>query len=109
MAQALDVPAGGLFMFSRGAYSNYGYCGHFLAMEPLDKSVFDAVCEAIMDRIRSGEIMSDSGVKIDLSDTYDVGSIMDDHFVPEMIRTGKIIAVDCVEIHTGSYGEFDLI
>ena len=98
MNQALDVPAGGLFCFSRGEYSDYRCGDYFLAMESLSKKDFVAVIDSIKERCASGEIDMD----------YGLDDALYDNFVPTLIRTGKIIAVDCLEIHTGSYGEFNL-
>jgi hypothetical protein len=106
--QALEVQAGGLFCFSEGEYSDFRYTGHFLAMEPLNRTVFESVVESVKSRIESGELRNHRGNTVDPSCMSSVNPILQEYFIPELIRTGKIISVDCVEIHTGSYGEFSL-
>jgi hypothetical protein len=108
MPQALNVPVGGLLMFTHGEFSDYCFEGHFIAMEALDETVFETVHRSILNQIKSGEIKDDEGREIDMNNRFAVGSATCDHFIPEMIRTGKIISIDCVEIYTGTYSIFDL-
>lgn len=98
--QALTVPAGKLFCLSRGEYSDYGYCGHFLALVNLTPEMFREVEE----ECKAAQKIENE--KEDWSPGDDYGS--DDKFIPALVRRGWVMDVDCVEIHTGSYGRLEL-
>lgn len=103
----LIVAAGKLFCFSEGEYSDYGYIGHFLALEPITKSTF-ATCKArCLERVKNGE-GSSYGCPPDLDDENDVNRAMRDLFVAELTRMGVLMDIDCETIHIGSYGRLDL-
>jgi hypothetical protein len=87
--QALHVPAGKLFCLSEGEYSDYGYCGHFLALVELTPSMMREV---------------EAEVKEQSTGRYEAQS----KFTAALIRRGWVLDIDCVEIHTGSYGELSL-
>lgn len=99
-AQRLHVPAGKLFCLSRGEYSDYGYQGHFLALVEITPEMFREV-EAECKTAQKAKNIADGAF---YSETYGA----DDRFIPALIRRGWVMDVDCVEIHTGSYGELDL-
>lgn len=89
--QRLNVPAGKLFCTSRGRYSDYGYTGHFLSLVDITPIMFrevEAECKAAAD--------ANNGVDAE------------DAFLPALIRRGWVLDIDCVEIHTGEYGELNL-
>lgn len=96
--QRLHVPAGKLFCLSRGEYSDYGYQGHFLALIEITPEMLREVEEECKAAQRKENADTCYG------DTYGAG----DKFIPALIRRGWVMDVDCVEIHTGSYGELDL-
>lgn len=101
------VAAGKLFCFSEGEYSDYGYVGHFLALVPITKDLFEQVKAACMVRIRSGEVES-YGKPVDIDDEGDVNRAMRDLFLPELVRAGAVMDIDCAELHLGSYGRLEL-
>lgn len=89
----IPVEAGKLIVFSSGEYSDYGYDGHFLTLEPLTRPMIEEVkteCEA-------------KAVK-EYGDKYGAR----DHFIPALIKRGLIMTVDCQEIHLGEYGELSV-
>jgi len=87
----LPVEAGKLICFSTGEYSDYGYDGHFLTLEPLTRPMV----EEVADKCRARCLEEDG---------YDPKG----YFIPELIKRGLIMIVDCQEIHIGSYGELDV-
>lgn len=98
------VAAGKLFCFSQGEYSDYGYVGHFLALVPITKTLFEQVKDACMVRIRAGEGKS-YGLPVDLDDDGAVDRAMRDMFLPELVRSGAVMDIDCEELHLGNYDE----
>lgn len=101
------VAAGKLCCFSDGEYSDYGYVGHFLALEPITRALFEKAKDRCMERVRNGEGES-YGSKPDLDDESDVNRAMRDLFLPELVRMGVVMDIDCVTIHLGSYGRLEL-
>jgi hypothetical protein len=93
--QAVMVRAGQLFFISREEYSDYYIQGHFIALEDLSQEVFDYAVSNIKARIDAGAI-------------YDFYDALEEVLPGELIRSGKIMAIECTEIHTGAYGNFDL-
>lgn len=84
----IPVEAGKLICFSTGEYSDYSYDGHFLTLEPLTRPVVEEIADIC--RARALE-----------ENRYDPKG----YFIPELIKRGLIMVVDCQEIHIGSYGE----
>lgn len=101
------VQAGKLFCFSEGEYSDYGYVGHFLALEAITSETFARAKERCLVRVRAGEGES-CGCPPDLEDENDVNRAMRDLFLPELVRMGVVMDIDCTTIHVGSYGQLDL-
>lgn len=98
--QRLTVPAGKLFCLSRGEYSDYGYSGHFLALVDLSPAMLrevEAECKAAQKSENANSAWGDESA---------YGA--DDKFIPALVQRGWVMDIDCVEIHTGSYGELDL-
>ena len=98
--QALNVPAGKLFCLSSGEYSDYGYGGHFLALVDITPEMFGEV----VDECKAAQKIEND------KDAWMAGSLSgaDDRFMPTLAQRGWVVDIDCVEIHTGSYGELDL-
>ena len=105
--QDLTVPAGRLFCFSSGEYSDYSYEGHFVALVDITPETFNAVTEAIKAKILSGEFKR-YGEPVTSEDDWEFSSLMKDNFLPEFLRSGAALEVDCKEIHIGSYDSLDL-
>ena len=91
--QRLHVSAGKMFCLSRGEYSDYGYEGHFLALVEITPEMFH-------------EVETEANGKKNDFDQYEYGA--DDRFIPALVRRGWVMDVDCIEIHTGSYGRLNL-
>lgn len=82
----IPVEAGKLICFSSGEYSDYGYHGHFLTLEPLTRPMVE---EIKAECLREAESLYDQ----------------QDGFIPKLIKRGLIMSIDCQVIHLGSYGE----
>ncbi len=82
----ISVEAGKLICFSSGEYSDFGYNGHFLTLEPLTRPMVE---EIKAECIREAESRYDQ----------------QDNFIPKLIKRGLIMAVDCQVIYLGPYGE----
>jgi hypothetical protein len=102
------VAAGKLFCFSEGEYSDYGYVGHFLALEPITKDTFEKVKERCMERIKNGEGKCYGDPVGPEAEEYEIQHAMRDLFLPELVRMGVVMDIDCATIHIGSYGRLDL-
>lgn len=101
------VAAGKLFCFSEGEYSDYGYVGHFLALEPITDTTIQNCKDRCRARVMAGEGSSYGG-KPDLEDEHDIERAMRDLFVPELTRMGMLMDIECVTIHLGSYGRLEI-
>jgi hypothetical protein len=97
------VKAGKLFCFAEGEYSDYGYVGHFLALEDITSATFEKCKERCMERIKAGEGES-YGMPPDIDDPSDVAHALRGLFLPELTRMGVLMDIECVEIHLASYG-----
>jgi hypothetical protein len=104
----LYVKAGKLFCFSEGEYSDYGYCGHFLALEDITTELFERTKDRIKAQIAEGIKDAYGDIVNADSDHYEKSSIMARRFLPELIRQGAIMDIDCTEIHLRSYGRLEL-
>jgi hypothetical protein len=60
-----------------------------------------------MERIKAGEGVR-CGQPIDIEDESDVKSAMRDFFLPELVRMGVVMDIDCKELHLGSYGRLSI-
>lgn len=96
----LEVKAGKLFCISRGEYSDYGVYGHFLALQDITHETF----QEIVEECKTRQKVENDKEAWSAGDFYGA----DDRFVPELIRRGLVMDIDCYEIHTGSYGELGL-
>ena len=101
------VKAGKLFCFATGEYSDYGIQGHYLALVDITQELFDQAKGGALARIKSGEYKR-WGKQIDMEDEWEVSDAMFSLFVPELVRLGAIMDIDCAEIHIGSYGRLEV-
>ena len=97
--QNLDLKAGELICFSEGAYSDYGYNGHFVVLQDVSESEMEQLAR---DLIAEESEMARTGT----SGHYGFAKSA---FIPRAIRNGWLLSVNCREIHTGSYGSLELI
>lgn len=100
------VEAGKLFCFSEGQYSDFGYVGHFLALVPITKELFEQVKQRCMERIKAGEYKFGERA-VDMESKWDVNVAVRNSFIPELVRTGAVLDIDVEEIYLGSTGELD--
>ena len=112
MTLEVPIPAGKLFCFSQGEYSDYNNAGHFLALVEISQAVF----ETAKDRVKAKIIEAGEWREYDWEDLRPVAE-MDDYdwrqalwksFVPELIHMGVVLDIDCTEVHLGSYGTLEL-
>lgn len=103
MSTDLNVPAGKLFCFSRGEYSDYGYIGHFLALQDITSESFIKVKTILREKIVSGDLLGRWDEIVAPTDDDDIESAMVAHFLPEFIRQGWVLEIDCKEIHLYDY------
>jgi hypothetical protein len=110
MRKIIYVKAGKLFCLSEGEYSDFGYVGHFLALEDITDELFARVKKNCKDRI-AGErkpFYLRNGKPVDLTNLFAVESSMRDLFVPELIRTGAVVDVDLEVIHIGDGSRLEI-
>lgn len=111
MAQNLQVKAGRLFCFSSGEYSDYGYQGHYLALQDIDKDFFDGVIERIEADLKKNGVpdqFTQEKIEYYAADDYEISSAIERAFLPAIIRSGAVMEIDVQEIHIGSYGQIEL-
>lgn len=93
----LKARRGDLIVFSTGEYSDYGYIGHFVALEDITGGHFETAREDAERRYRDAE-------------ERDGWSSAGKHeiFIAALIRAGLLVSVAVTEHHIGSYGNIDL-
>ena len=78
------IKAGTIVNFSEGEYSDYGYIGTFVAIQDVTQEDYDKA---------AGEELAKGG--------YESSSVA---VVANLVRTGKLVDVNSVEVHLGCYG-----
>lgn len=105
MSDDMTIPAGSLICFSTGEYSDYGYAGHFVTLKDVTRERLTAARILAQQRIdeATAEWTEESGEEPHPSwlDIHEV-------FIAELIRAGLLMAVNCHEMHIGSYGRLEL-
>jgi hypothetical protein len=102
------VKAGKLFFLSSGYYSDYSIQGHFLALEDITTELFQSVVDELKAEIDSGTLRRShdrAGVELSISNK---NSILDDYFLPRLVKRGVILEIDVEEIEIGGYGELEI-
>jgi hypothetical protein len=94
------IHAGHLFCFSSGEYSDYGYQGHFLALEEINRARYNELIDEAKASETAKEAEADSKGEWYFADPRGA-------FIGSLIRAGLVMAITCPEIHLGSYGELD--
>ena len=90
--QNLDIKAGELICFSEGEYSDYGYSGHFVALQDIARSQLWALAQSLRDQEEDGGEYGQAK----------------EQYIPCMIANGWLLSINCREIHIGSYGSLDV-
>lgn len=103
MADNVRVPAGKLFCFSSGEYSDYGYEGHYLALVDITGELLEQAKENAKER---ANVTPDAGGNLPEED-YELEYGTRQFFIPELLKLGAMLDIDCAEIHIGSYGQLD--
>ena len=103
-----EIPAGTLICFSSGEYSDYGYNGHFVVLEALNKGKINAAIEAVNSRLEAYEekyeAWRDSGMQGRPPESMD----KQESFIAHLIKEGLLLSINVHEIHIGSYSELDI-
>lgn len=94
----LKARRGDLIVFSTGEYSDYGYTGHFVALEDITGEHFASAKEDAERRFREEEEAKG----------WCPGGDKHEMFIVALIRAGLLVSVAVTEHHIGSYGSFDL-
>ena len=103
--QNVKVHAGKLFCLSSGEYSDYGYEGHFLALMDITN---DVLTEAKNRATERAKVEPNSWGKIPGPDEdWLIRDAARSNFIPELVRMGAVLDIDCTEIHLGSYGNLE--
>lgn len=103
----IDIKAGQLIMLSSGQYSDFGYNGHFVALENIDRGKVDHIKRIVEDRYKKS---NDAYEKWAETRQGEYPGVIDRHetFIAEMIRCGLVLSLDVRELYLGSYGDLDL-
>lgn len=113
-SEKTDIHAGSLIVFSTGEYSDYGYEGHYVALETIPRSLMAEIAEETKREYKAAEEAEMRGWdEYHKSSDPDrprpeyVGSIHN-YFVGKMIRSGLLLSLTVTQIHIGSYGELEI-
>jgi len=90
--QNIELKAGQLVVFSEGEYSDYGYRGTYVVLADVSADEMHEVAGVV-----KAEADGDG-------DDWNVISMVE----PELIRRGKLAAIDLREIYLGAYGKLRL-
>lgn len=95
--QNTELKAGKLYVFSTGEYSDYSYCGAYVALQDVTEEKIDEIVASINERKEKEE--DELGwCEFDVHEAFQAA----------LIREGYIACIDLHEIHIGSYGTLDL-
>lgn len=94
------VPAGKLFCCSAGEYSDYGYTGHYLALEDITRTRYNEIAAEVRLAEKAKEAEADAKGDWYFTDQREA-------FQAALIRAGLVMAITCIEVHLGSYSELD--
>ena len=79
------IKAGTIVNFSEGSYSDYGYLGTFVALQDITQEDYEKAAKGESEKPNYES--SPSAV------------------VANLVKTGKLVDVNSVEVHLGDYGE----
>lgn len=105
--EEIDIKAGQLIVFSRGQYSDFGYNGHFVALENINRAQVNHVKRLVEEKNEKREAEIEEWMKTregpwpDSVDKYEA-------FIAEMIRSGFLVSIDVRELYLGSYDDLEL-
>lgn len=114
MMDKTDIQAGSLIVFATGEYSDYGYEGHYVALETIPRSLMVEIAEeakmehkvAEEEEMRGWTEFHKSSEPNSKRPEY-VGSIHN-YFIGKMIRRGLLLSLTVTQLHIGSYGELEI-
>lgn len=99
--------AGDLIVFSTGEYSDFGYQGHFVALEDINPQHFADAKIVAETKYRECEEARDAWRKDD-GGAYPGWVSKHEAFIAALIRAGLLLSVTVTEHHIGSYGDLDI-
>ena len=101
------IQAGQLLCFSTGEYSDFGYCGHFVALETITPEKMKEAALRAKTRQAENETEREAWSQ---SGGTPFPRWLDIHnaFIDEMIRAGLLLVVTVNEVHIGSYSEIEI-
>jgi hypothetical protein len=111
MTDKTTITAGSLFCFSKGEYSDYGYSGHFVALEDITRERLLEIGEEVKEQHRVSQAIEDAWhAKSPAEREGDFPWAGDIHevFIAAIIKAGLVMAVTCAELHIGSYGRLEI-
>jgi uncharacterized damage-inducible protein DinB len=107
MSDDMTIRAGTLLCFSSGAYSDYGYKGHFVALEDITRERMHELGKIAKAKEADIEAAQDAWTR-ESGEEYPTSAGAQEGFIAEMIRAGLLVSITVTEIHIGSYGELEL-
>lgn len=111
MDDKTTIAAGSLFCFSQGEYSDYGYSGHFVALEDIPRARLLEIGEQAQAEYQRLDRVQDEWLEAPEADRVgEYPPSPDAHglFIAAVIKAGLALAVTCTEIHIGSYGRIEI-
>ena len=107
--EATTFTAGSLFCFSTGEYSDYGYQGHFVALEDITRERLAEIVHEVKTEHKRLDLIQDEWVSVEVTGTtYPWVPGIHEMFIAAVIKAGLVMPVTCSELHIGSYGELDV-
>ena len=116
MTDETDVylAAGKLIVFSTGSYSDYGYRGMFVTLQPLLKSKLREVEEDTEREYKRLDAENDAAREAWASADHDKRGgypsmpSLEELFQTNLIKAGLLMVIDYNELHIGEYGSLSL-
>lgn len=105
------IKAGSLFCFASGEYSDFGYAGHFVALEDIPRERLLEIGEECKAEHKRLDAIEDAWLATASADRApDYPSVPDQHgmFIAAVIRAGLALSLTCTELHIGSYGRIEI-
>lgn len=107
MDAGVKARRGDLIVFSTGEYSDYGYAGHFVALEDITTEHFQNAREEAERRYRIADEAQDNWTR-ESGAPYPPSEDKHSAFIAALIRSGLLVSVAVTEHHIGSYGDIEL-
>lgn len=104
------IKAGSLICFSEGEYSDYGYTGHFVALEDITPETIEKAKTVALDMERTSNAVMEEWRRDPNRDSSTYPGYLDNKsaFIASLVRMGVLLDIPVREIHLGSYGELSV-